>query len=383
MDKIDIQRRLQEQIDAQHRLQEKIDIQHRLQEFQRQRLEDRGQEVYIPLEAKASRQAPDDAPFSLMENFKDFLNCDQEVLLILGDSRTGKSTFNRELEWELWDAYDKDKARIPILVWLPAIDEPEKDIIAQRLRASDFNEDEIRELKDHYKFVLICDGYDESQLTYNLYNTNKLNTAGQWQAKMVISCRSEYLGHDYRRHFQPGDYNDWMGGALLREAVIAPFTRSKIQGYVKKYVEKYTSMNEISWKVENYLSVIEGVPGFQELVSNPLLLKLSLEVLPEIMGRNDLSSVKVTRVTLHDKYVENWIKEQDKERLIGSSSFNEGGKRAFKFMPDHDFKQNVIDFMKNLAVAISDHQDGNIIINMEWHELFLSLEGGKKKWEQD
>jgi hypothetical protein len=46
---------------------------------------------------------------------------------------------------------------------LPAIDKPEIDMIAKQLRRDEFTEPQIREMKHHRKFILICDGYDESQ----------------------------------------------------------------------------------------------------------------------------------------------------------------------------------------------------------------------------
>lgn len=51
-------------------------------------------------------------------------------------------------------------------------------------------------MKQHRQFVIICDGYDESQQLVNLHDTNLLNREGQWSSKMIISCRSQYLSQD-------------------------------------------------------------------------------------------------------------------------------------------------------------------------------------------
>ncbi|KAK3824918.1 MAG: hypothetical protein J3Q66DRAFT_326361 [Benniella sp.] len=110
-----------------------------------------------------------------MEEMEQFLESDQVVFLVLGDSGAGKSTFNRALECSLWKKYKKKSGIIPLYISLPAIDKPEHDMIAKQLRKAEFTETQIRELKLHRKFVLICDGYDESQLTHNLYIRNHLN----------------------------------------------------------------------------------------------------------------------------------------------------------------------------------------------------------------
>ncbi|KAF8931792.1 hypothetical protein BGZ47_011689 [Haplosporangium gracile] len=48
--------------------------------------------------AKSNLQSSDDTLFPLMDKVKDFLAGDCQVMLILGDSGAGKSTFNRHLD---------------------------------------------------------------------------------------------------------------------------------------------------------------------------------------------------------------------------------------------------------------------------------------------
>lgn len=94
---------------------------------------------------------------------------------------------------------------------------------------ADFTDIQIRELKTYRKFILICDGYDECQQARNLYMGNRLNQPAEWNAKMIISCRSEYIGADYRDRFQPSDRNRRSEPGQFQEAVIA-------QDYIKQYV---------------------------------------------------------------------------------------------------------------------------------------------------
>ncbi|KAF9343519.1 hypothetical protein BGX34_006655, partial [Mortierella sp. NVP85] len=171
------------------RAQNRPDVESHLRQLRKQRLMKQGSAVYIPPQAKAGLQASDESRFQLMDKVKEFLNSEQRVFLLLGDPGTGKSTFSRALDRDLWNAYKKD-GNIPLHIILPAIDKPEHDMIAKQLRKLEFTEPQIRELKVHRKFVLICDGYDESQQTHNLYTTNRLNEPGEWAAKMIISCRT-------------------------------------------------------------------------------------------------------------------------------------------------------------------------------------------------
>ncbi|KAF9353181.1 hypothetical protein BGX34_011745, partial [Mortierella sp. NVP85] len=254
------------------RVQQRPDVDGHLRQVRRQRLKSRGTVVYIPPQAKATLHAHDDTRFPLMEKVKEFLAGDQRVFLLLGDSGAGKSTFNRELEYYLWQSYKKNDP-IPLHINLPAIDKPEHDMIAKQLRKAEFTEPQIRELKIHRKFILICDGYDESQQTHNLYTSNRLNQPGEWNAKMVISCRSEYLGVDYRDRFQPGDRNNLSESVSLQEAVITPFSMNQVQEYIAQYV----SVHQPLWEVDEYKKALDHIPSLKELVKNPFLMSLSLE----------------------------------------------------------------------------------------------------------
>ncbi|KAF9180813.1 hypothetical protein BGZ51_005886 [Haplosporangium sp. Z 767] len=361
------------------RVQNKPDVEADLRRLAKLRFQERGDAVYIPPQAKANLQASDDSLFDLTDKVKEFLVSQHKVLLLLGESGVGKSTFNRELEHDLWKAYKKKDGRIPLFISLPAIDRPDKDLIAKQLRKAEFTESQIRELKVYREFVLICDGYDESQQTHNLYTSNKLNELGEWKAQMVISCRSEYLGLDYRDRFQPGHRNQSTDPTLLQEAVIAPFSK----GQIKDYIEKYVAVKAPLWRIKDYQDVFDQIPSLQELVKNPFLLTLSLEVLPRMIdpGQN-LSSAKITRVVLYDQFVAQWL-ERNKKRL-NDKDLSRQEKKAFESLCDEGFTQNGMAFLKNLSAAIYEKQRGNPVVEYSktrdegtWKEKFFGREDEK------
>ncbi|KAG0023102.1 hypothetical protein BGZ80_010404 [Entomortierella chlamydospora] len=142
--------------------------------------------MYISPKAKSSPRAT--KTFDLMSKVQEFLQSKKKVFLLLGESGAGKSTFNRALEINMWEKYDKEETRIPLFIHLPLIENPERNLIDKQLQRLDFTEIQIKELKEHHKFILICDGYDEIQQTKNVYETNRLNKPGEWEVQITSSA---------------------------------------------------------------------------------------------------------------------------------------------------------------------------------------------------
>ncbi|KAF9359489.1 hypothetical protein BGX34_008331 [Mortierella sp. NVP85] len=332
------------------RVQERADIEGKLCFLKKQRIGERGNLIYIALQAKSNLQATDGRQFSLKYKVMEFLGGDQKVFLLLGDSGAGKSTFMHELEYELWRAFNNKTDRIPLFIDLPTIDKPEHDMIAKQLRKADFTESQIQEMKHHRRFILFCDGYDESQQTQNLYTSNRLNQPGEWNAQMVISCRSEYLGPNYCDQFRQGEL-------LPQEAVILPFSLNQVQDFIRQYV----FVHQPQWRVEDYMHALDHVPGLMDLVKNPLLMTFSLDVLPQMVEPGQpLSSTRVSRVVLYDHFVEQLI-ERGKKRLGGKTLVPQA-KAAFEKLSAEGFKLKAIEYIKKFATAIYKEQDGRPVV---------------------
>ncbi|KAG0013729.1 hypothetical protein BGZ80_010894 [Entomortierella chlamydospora] len=279
-------------------VQNKPDVNTPLLQLKRERLEEQGRNVYILPRVKVNSNATE--TFDLTSKVQEFLSSSKKVFLLLGDSGTGKSTFNRALEVDLWHRYGKADERIPLFVYLPSIEKLDRDLIGERLRKANFTEEQIRELKAHHEFVIICDGYDECQQTRNLYTSNQLNQPGEWRAQMVISCCTEYTSDRYKDLFQPTDRNSRESLDLFQEAFIAPFNKDQIHDYIDQYVIS----RESPWRTEDYRRALEQIPNLQDLVTNLFLLRLALDVLPQLLETNsEFSRVHITRIKLYDEFV--------------------------------------------------------------------------------
>ncbi|KAG0014915.1 hypothetical protein BGZ80_010150 [Entomortierella chlamydospora] len=337
------------------RIQNKPDIEPALAQLKRERLKDRDVDIYISPRAKADHNSRE--YFDLLSNTQEFLGSDKKVFLILGESGAGKSTFNRNLEISLWDQYEKGTGHIPLFIYLPLIEEPEHNLIEKHLRRINFTEEQIREMKLHREFILICDGYDESQQSRNLYTSNQLNQSRGWKVQMVVSCRTEYTGIDYKECFRPVDRNSFPIVSQYQEAIIVPFDEDQIQDYINQFV----SSNKSSWEASEYQKALEEIPNLQDLVKNPFLLKLAMEVLPALVGeKKEFSTTRISRIGLYDEFLAQWI-NRDQIRLR-EMELSQRDQEVFKRLSDYGFKGQSMRYLKDLSTAIFDNQDGNPLI---------------------
>ncbi len=216
-------------------------------------------QLYVEPRGKASLDGKIET-FPLLSKVQAFLNAKQvakQVILLTGDSGAGKTTLNRRLEKQLWgNKNEPDETQadaIPLFISLASIDKPEHNLITKALREKGLSEFQIQKLKkEKQKFVFILDGYDEIRQTQNLYLSNSINQPGSWQGQMVISCRSEYLGQDYRSRFQPKP-NLQGKDTAFQEIAIEPFSEEERNQYLDKYVE----YNRLGGALQRYKEALD------------------------------------------------------------------------------------------------------------------------------
>ncbi|KAF9145812.1 hypothetical protein BGX30_006584 [Mortierella sp. GBA39] len=370
------------------RVQAIPDVDLDLHRLRLRRLEGHRRGVYIHPQAKPSLQASGDTSFPLMEKVLDFLASQRQVFLVLGDSGAGKSTFNLELEQALWKVYKKN-GPIPLHISLPTIDNPAQGLIEKQLQYLNFSEDQIQEMK-HRQFILICDGYDESQLKGNIHTTNQFNRPEPWNVKIVISCRTQYLGQDYRSRFQPQPIDQYQSVAtdLFQEAVIAAFSKAQIQQYVEEYVKELPTVDPLqdrpSWTADEYMDKLNGIKNLIDLVSNPFLLTVALDALPSIVESNkDLSAIMITRVQLYDSFVKRWF-EVNRKRLEESPLSNDE-RTELDMLIDDNFLYHGVHYQRSLAMSIFLEHAGNPVVKYThirdkdtWKATFFSPNGQAK-----
>lgn len=308
--------------------------------------------LYIPPSAKLTPHAKN--TFDLSGAINDFIDSDQCVLLILGESGCGKSFFGQALIKQKSERFYPGD-RISFFISLPSLRSAKTSLMEEALGLQGFTKEEIEQLRTTQKFLLIFDAYDELNCFDNLYMTNNME---KWDAKIIITCRCDYLAHDdnYKCYFMP-----YIGQRPVEEAIhvlfVAPFVRGQIEQYIIQYlrVKRKELRAEILIRPElshvwllpkTYEEWIEKLPGLKELVCQPFLLRITMEVLPivvvELHAKSDeLDKFKMTSVKLYDHFVHQWFTRQ--KNKLSSKLISRGD----ALLPT--FQKDCINFAKALA----------------------------------
>jgi len=227
---------------------------------------------------------------------KKFLN---ELLLLQGNSGSGKSLYGRYLEADLWKKYQENRHSnsIPVFISLPRTftknmknikEEKEnnnndnnnnRDIIYEALLNKNLDASVITMLKNNATFVFIFDGFDEIKVQYeeiygsgsssdnlNFYDCFKLK---QWKScsknndnnnnknKFIVTCRNQVLNdQDITQIFRinDNDNNKIIITATtidINQVYLAPFSSQMVRTYIENFVKWNKNENENENEKEN------------------------------------------------------------------------------------------------------------------------------------
>ncbi|CAG8469412.1 4194_t:CDS:2, partial [Cetraspora pellucida] len=295
----------------------------------------------------------------------------KSVLLILGSGGTGKSTFNRYLARLLWEKYKQDMTQpVPLFIALAPLERfinKNQDFIEAYLQEKGkLSTDQINELRKR-KFVFILDGYDEiAERDRHCYDSNMFSN---WiNAKIIISCRPEYLNKGYEEIFWPKK----TGKRGFQELTLTPFSRTEIEQYINNYVHHFKESNSSLWDADKYIQKINDIPQIKDLVCNPILLKITLNVLPGILI--DKESTQINHKVLYDEFIKKWFERAyDRLKII---QLKPEEREEFNHL-NNDFTEHCLEFAFKMFIdnnkVVVDYNLENKEITSDWATLLGDL----------
>ena len=245
----------------------------------------------------------------LDEKLEEFIKNKSKVLVVLGDSGSGKSTFCSNISKKLIDRYltnNNSWHPFPIRLGINKQSVMNGSLIEDELKRFGVSDSKINELRKSNKFIFILDGYDELATKDNIFATNRLL---EWNSKFIITSRSQHFASDselslvfssidpiYHFHEHNNDHT----------VRIMPFDHTQIHSYIKKHV---TIDNQNETNADILLHKINEIYNLKELSTNPLCLKLILNILiPDILDYNHKSIIN--KATLYENIFNTWFDHQ-------------------------------------------------------------------------
>jgi len=230
------------------------------------------------------------------------------VLLLLGASGSGKSLATQLLVTDLWKAFLNDPQNpIPLRIELKQFSERTvgQGIINTLLDEYHYSPQELHQLQA-YRFVFILDGYDEmaNQAKINLLLKHEASEAqyGKWQAQFIITCRDSYFQGLDQSVFYP-----IQGISGLEIRYLSPLTPS----YQIDYLMGYKAFKETGTSAKplpDYAGILKENPYLHELLSNPFLLRIFRDALPQWQQDYPHESLKnLTSYNLYTAFLDQWF----------------------------------------------------------------------------
>ncbi|CAG8496271.1 18052_t:CDS:2, partial [Gigaspora rosea] len=229
-----------------------------------------------------------------------------------------------------------------------------KDFIEAYLqKAGKLSKNEINKLRGR-KFVFILDGYDEiAERARQCYNSNLFS---EWKnAKIIISCRPEYLDEGYEKMFCPIEN----GERGFQELTLTPFSEVEIEQYIRKYFDYSKKKGSpLPSNADTYFQHIKNIPQVKDLVSNPILLKITLAVLPDLLRKES----RISRIMLYDEFIKKWF-ERAQNRLQ-KIQLKPNEQKEFDRLKNNDFYKQCLQFSKEFAFKMfADNNE--VIVNYD------------------
>ncbi|KAF9543721.1 hypothetical protein EC957_000500 [Mortierella hygrophila] len=152
---------------------------------------------------------------------------------------------------------------------------------------------------------------------------------------------------------------------LRQDSADAFLTVEQIKGYVDEFVQDPDIHsffgNQPVWSSQEYMDKLTTIPDLMDLVKTPNLLAVTLRALPKVVNpRQDLVDIRIVRVDLYDKFVEQWFALS--LRRLESSVLSSVEREALTDLIKDGFVTQGINFLKRLADSIFTKQSGDPVL---------------------
>jgi WD40 repeat protein len=324
--------------------------------------------LYTPARCVIPEVKPDKSDLQpLMKVVEEnYLKSSCKMMVIVGDSGSGKSMFLEYLENQL---LKKKSDYFPIYIKLPQYI---KDFDSEKLFKNYLGDNKMQGLShliEKEKILFLLDGYDEIPRQRNIYDFNNFKKFNK-NSKVIITCREEILLPDFRAHkyeFVPDD-NEKL---LFEPRKIEKFSKEEIEHFLDSFLNNKNKFNDeesnqILMTKSEYLNLFKKL-NLNELISNPLTLYIVTDVLPAMISEN----IKVSLFNLYQTFVNKMIRKEIRRKDEFQKSLREFEINS-NIKTEDDRIMLRFRIARSLAVIIYQNKDNIFIENNKIFDCLIS-----------
>ncbi len=231
-----------------------------------------------------------------------------KLILLHGPVGSGKTVAGLALFELLLKNWKADKlAPIPIRIELKQIKDGTSDFFIEHLRKLGYSDSQIQDLKQHHRFVIILDGWDECP---TLASEHILQKFQGWNANILLTARTEWLQKqpDYltrlTQHSSIASTSSAEPVVEIKECFLGPFKSNQLDEYLKNRFKHA----EHDWTY--YRNILEKHPDIKPLLDSPVMLHIICD--DEIMKilESPIDGEKYNRTWLYKTFMKAWVKRE-------------------------------------------------------------------------
>lgn len=341
------------------------------------------------LEACADQADFVDPRIGLTECIEGYLSSEQQMFAILGEAGSGKSLLSwyaslRLLESAIVALESKDQRPIylPLVIELKHCSSADlPNLLIKYLKFEGpiglggclLDTTKLSALQNETKtrLLVIYDGLDELGLmegtkVTDLHDLHSLTKGLGWannQIKSLCTCRLKYFPNEQDRQAVFG-----VGPAqLYQERVILALSASQIehviaaQAWLDKDPEGGRPVASATISPEHYREMLARYKPLRALVRNPLLLRLYLEALSELI-RDGVSVRSIKRYQLYEHIISAWF-DREVRRLSKDAQTSLGVKSRYDMITHSrmaQVKKRYLEYVGMLVMQMYAHKTLNI-----------------------
>ncbi|ETO17259.1 hypothetical protein RFI_20071, partial [Reticulomyxa filosa] len=195
--------------------------------------------------------------------------------------------------------------------------------------------------------------YNKNDNVKDFYDRFNLN---DWNAKIIVTCRSHVLNDEDIQHVLIGSKNI----TTISMIYLWLFSKGQMNGYIDKFVKmnkKNELNNQLDWTVKQYEKTLKNYPNLNKMLEEPFLLRMILTVLPILIKQYPIGTkISKSQIDIHIKNILNKLSE-----LRIQTNFKKIKYAFQKYCEDLGFEM----FIQRNKIATEDdnYKEDNNILN--------------------